>query len=163
MITLQRSRIGMEQDTLVEILFRSYNTILEQDVAETIWADVANPELGYYRLCSIPLYTAQLATGDVVQAEWDDDEIMLTYRETVQPSGNSTVWVVVVDDDTDIEEIRAVFYKLGCVTEAMSNRYFAMEVKATTNYLQVKDKLNSLKAQKLLDYAEPCLSVQHQY
>lgn len=153
----------MEQSKAVEILFRSYNTILEQDVAETFWADVVDPDVGYYRLGSIPLYTALIASDDIVLAEWDDDEVMLTYRETVLPSGNSTVWVVVVDDDTDIEKIQTIFYEMDCLSEAMSNRYFAMEVKATTNYLHIKDKLNTLKAQKLIDFAEPCLSEQHQY
>ena len=40
----------MENDKQVEILFRSYSNILEQDVAETIWADVIDAELGYYQL-----------------------------------------------------------------------------------------------------------------
>ena len=153
----------MEQDKQVEILFRSYSAILEQDVAETIWADVVDSILGYYKLYSIPLYTSFIASDDIVHAEWDDDEIMLTYRETIEPSGNSTIWVVVVDDDTDIEEIRKTFFELDCLSEALSNRYFAMEVKAETNYLIVKNKLNNLKAEKLIDYAEACLSVQHQY
>ena len=162
-ITLQLVHTPMQPKKAIEILFRSYNTILEQEVAETIWADLIQEELGYYKLRSIPLYTLQIASEDVVRAEWDDDEVMLTYRETITPSGNSTVWVVVVDDDTDIEELRTAFYELGCFTEALSNRYFAMEVKAATNYLQIKDKLNTFKAQKVIDYAEPCLSVQHQY
>jgi hypothetical protein len=153
----------MEETKQVEILFRSYNAILEQDVAETIWADVVDLESGYYKLYSIPLYTSFVATDDVVHAEWDDDEVMVTYRETVQPSGNSTVWVVVVDDDTDIDNIRKTFFEMDCLSEALSNRYFAMEVKADTNYLQVKDKLNTLKAQRLIDFAEPCLSTRHQY
>ena len=153
----------MEPHKRVEILFRSYSNVLEQDVAEAIWADVVQDEMGYYKLCSIPLYTSFIASGDVVRAEWDDDEVMLTYRETVQPSGNSTVWVVVVDDDTDIDVIRNQFFELKCLSEALSNRYFAMEVKAETNYLHVKDRLNTLKAQRLIDYVEPCLSNRHQY
>lgn len=153
----------MEEGKQVEILFRSYSAILDQDVAEAIWADVVDPALGYYKLYSIPLYTSFIATDDVVFAEYDDDELMFTYRETVQPSGNSTVWVVVVDDDTDIEEIRKAFFEMDCLSEALSNRYFAMEVKAGTNYLHIKNKLNTLKAQKLIDYAEPCLSENHQY
>jgi hypothetical protein len=154
---------SMEEDKQVEILFRSYSDILEQEVAETIWADEVDAGLGYFKLYSIPLYTSHIATDDIVYAEWDDDEVMLTYRETVKPSGNSTVWVVVVDDDTDIDEIRKVFFELDCFSEALSNRYFAMEVKAETSYLHVKDKLNTLKAEKLIDYAEPCLSQKHQY
>ena len=153
----------MEKDSQVEILFRSYSTILEQEVVETIWADVVDESLGYYRLYSIPLYTSFVATDDVVRAEWDEDEVMLTYRETIKPSGNSTVWVVVVDDETDIEEIRKAFFELDCLSEALSNRYFAMEVKATINYLHVKNQLITLKAQKLIDYVEPCLSDKHQY
>jgi len=153
----------MENDKQVEILFRSYSNILEQDVAETIWADVIDAELGYYQLYSIPLYTSGIASDDVVHAEWDDDEIMLTYRETINPSGNSTIWVVIVDDDTDIEEIRKEFFEMDCLSEALSNRYFAMEVKATTNYLHIKDKLNTFKSQQLIDFAEACLSLQHQY
>ena len=152
----------MQPNHPVEILFRSYNNILDQEVAETIWADVVHADLGYYKLRSIPLYTLEIASGDVVRAEWDEDEVMLTYRETVTPSGNSTIWVVIVDDDTDIEEIRNVFYQLDCISEAMSNRYFAMEVKAGTNYLRIRDQLNKLKAQKRIDFAEPCLSAQHQ-
>ena len=153
----------MEQDKQVEILFRSYSTLLEQDVVETIWADVVDADLSYYKLYSIPLYTSAIATDDVVAAEWDDDELMLTYRETIAPSGNSTVWVVVVDDDTDIEEIRKMFFELDCLSEALSNRYFAMEVKAETDYLRIKDKLITLKKQKMIDYVEPCLSERHQY
>ncbi len=153
----------MEGDKQVEILFRSYSTILEQDVAEAIWADIVEPDLGYYKLYSIPLYTSAVASDDVVHAEWDDDEVMLTYRETVAPSGNSTVWVVIVDDDTDIDTVRKTFFEMDCLSEALSNRYFAMEVKAETNYLHIKDKLKALKAQKLINYAEPCLSEKHQY
>lgn len=153
----------MEEEKQVEILFRSYSTILEQEVAETIWADVVDESLGYFKLYSIPLYTSFIASDDIVRAEWDEDEVMLTYRETIKPSGNSTIWVVVVDDDTDIEEIRKTFFELDCLSEALSNRYFAMEVKASTNYLQIKNKLITLKAQKLIDYVEPCLSDKHQY
>jgi hypothetical protein len=153
----------MEADKQVEILFRSYSDLLEQDVAETIWADVVDEDMGYYKLYSIPLYTSAIASDDVVRAEWDDDEVMLTYRETITPSGNYTIWVEVVDDDTDIEEIRKEFFELDCLSEALSNRYFAMEIKATTNYLLIKNKLNTLKSQKLIDYAEACVSGRHQY
>jgi peptide deformylase len=38
-----------------------------------------------------------------------------------------------------------------------------MEVKAETNYLVIKDKLNELKAEGMIEYMEGCLSVNHQY
>lgn len=147
----------------VKILFRFYSDILEQDMEETIWGIVADETKGHYQLDSIPFYVSNIATDDIVHAAYDDTEETLTYQELIQPSGNSIIWVVVTDDDTDIDEIRALFDELDCLSEALSNRFFAMEVKAQTNYLHIRNKLNELKAEKLIDYTEACLSAQHQY
>ena len=146
-----------------KILFRFYSDILEQEMEETIWAIVADESRGHYQLDSIPFYVSNIATDDIVYAEYDDTEEMLMYRETIQPSGNSTIWVVVTNEDVDIDEVRAQFDELDCLSEPLSNRFFAMEVKAQTNYLHVKDKLNVLKAEGQIDYTESCLSEQHQY
>jgi hypothetical protein len=147
----------------VQILFHFYSDILEQEMEETIWGVVADENNGYYQLDSIPFYVNNVATDDLVHAEYDDTEEMLSYSETIQPSGNSTIWVVITDDDTDIDDIRTLFDKLDCLSEALSNRFFAMEIKAQTNYLHVRNKLNELKSEGLIDYSEPCLSAQHQY
>lgn len=155
----------MEEPTTkaVQILFRFYSDILEQEMVETIWGIVIDENLGHYQLDSIPFYVSSIATDDIVFAEYDDAEEMLTYRETMKPSGNSTIWVVITDEDTDIDDIRALFDELDCLSETLSNRFFAMEVRAQTNYLHVRNKLNELKTEKLIDYTEPCLSAQHQY
>lgn len=146
-----------------QILFHFYSEVLEQEMEETIWGIVIDENLGYYQLDSIPFYVASIATDDIVFAEYDDTEEMLLYKETIRSSGNSIIWVVVTDDDTDIDEIRILFEELDCLSETLSNRFFAMEVKAQTNYLHVRDKLNELKSEGLIDYTEPCLSAQHQY
>jgi hypothetical protein len=127
-----------------------------------MWAEVIDLAKGLYKMESIPFY-ASIASDDIVFAEYDDAEEMLTYRETIQPSGNSTVWVVVISDATDINDVIDELDELDCVSEAISDRYFAMEVKGETNYLRVRDKLNELKSNKLIDYFEACLSVRHQY
>ena len=150
-------------DNQVKILFKFYNELLEQDTVETMWADIIDISLGHYKIDSIPFYTTLIATDDIVYAEYDDTEEMLLYKETIQPSGNSTLWVVVIHDGTEIDNVMEMFYDLNCISEAISDRYFAMEVKAETNYLHIRDKLNELKSQKLIDYFEPCLSVNHQY
>ena len=156
-------QITGEEDNEVKILFRSYSDLLEQDTVETMWADVVDISMGHYKIDSIPFYTTLIATDDIVNAEYDDTEEMLVYRETVQPSGNSTLWVVIINDATDINDIMDIFEELDCISEAISDRYFAMEVKAGTNYLRIRDKLNELKSEKQIDYFEPCLSVNHQY
>ena len=151
------------EDSQVKILFRFYSDLMEQDAVETMWADVVDLSMGYYKIDSIPLYVPLLASDDVIQAEYDEGEEALTYRHTVQSSGNSTIWVVMTDDEVEIDDVRKVLYELGCDSEAVSDRYFALEIKAAVNYLRIKDELNRLRADGILDYAEPCLSVQHQY
>jgi hypothetical protein len=151
------------EDNQVKILFKFYNDLLEQDMVETMWADIVDVSMGHYKIDSLPFYTTLIATDDIVYAEYDDTEEMLLYKETVEASGNSTLWVVITNDATDIDDVMETFYELDCISEAISDRYFAMEVKAETNYLRIRDKLNELKSQKIIDYFEPCLSVNHQY
>ena len=151
------------EDNQVKILFRFFSDLMDQDAVETMWADTVDMSMGYYKLDSIPLYVPLLASDDLVQAEFDDEEGMLTYRQTIQPSGNSTIWVVMTDDDVDIDDVRKMLHELDCPSEAVSDRFFAMEIKAAVNYLQIKDTLNKLRGEGVLDYVEPCLSVNHQY
>jgi RecA/RadA recombinase len=151
------------QNNPVKILFRFYSDLLEQETVETLWAETINEGLGHYKLGSIPFYVPLIAADDIVYAQYDDGEEMLKYIETLKPSGNSNVWIVVIDDDTDIGEIRNIFSEMNCISEALSDRFFAMEVKSTANYLKIKNKLNELKSERIIDYSESCLSEQHQY
>ena len=151
------------EEKKVRILFRFYSELLEQDMEETIWGDTTNENLGHYKLDSIPFYVPYIATDDVVHAEYEDSEEMLVYQEAVEASGNSTIWVVMTKEEADIDEIREVFYNLNCLSDAISIHFFTMEVKAETNYHIVKNKLNELKAEGLIDYTEGCLSINHQY
>lgn len=153
----------MEKHKHSKILFRFYSDLMDQEVIEKLEADVVDPERGFYRLVSIPLYTPFVAVGDIVFAEWSDEEEMLAFREKVQASGSSTIWVVRIDDHTEIVDIRGIFEELHCLTRSASDRFFAMEVRENINYLKIRDKLNELKGEGLIDYAEPYLSEQHQY
>jgi len=38
-----------------------------------------------------------------------------------------------------------------------------MEVKSSTNYLRIRDKLIALKSEGTIDFAEPSRSIVHQY
>ena len=147
----------------VKILFRFYSEVLEQETVETIWGVTVNPALGHYQLDSIPFYAPGLATDDIVHAEYDVVEEMLTFREMVKPSGNSNIWVVIIDDKTVIDDVRDIFFDLDCNSEALSDKYFALEIRASSNYFRIRDKLNKLKADRIIDYAEACLSEDHQY
>ena len=151
-----------EQHHPVKILFRFHSDLLEQEVEEIIRGETVNIELGQYRITDIPFYTPGIATGDIVNAVYDDEEENLVFQETLSPSGNSIVWIVITDEETSIEEIQEIFLSLDCDSEEVSERFFAMEVKATTSYFRVRDKLIELKSDGTIDFAEACVSLLHQ-
>ena len=150
------------KDTFVKILFRFFSNVLDQWTVETMWADTIDSNKGLYKLDSIPFY-APVASGDTVFAEYDETEQMLTYRETVEHSGNSTVQVVLLDTTTDINTIRDTFKYMGCLSEKLDDRYFAMEVPADKDYTPIRQRLTELEDNGIISYAEPCLANNHWY
>lgn len=149
------------QDNYVKILFRYHSSVLDEWTVETMWAEVVDAEKGLYKLDSIPFYGPLVASDDIIFAEHDDDEERLTYRRTVEYSGNSIVTVVIMDKSFDINNIRDIFENLGCLSERVNDAYFSMEVLADNNYLPIKQKLAELENKGIIAYAEPCLSENH--
>jgi Domain of unknown function (DUF4265) len=150
-------------DNYVKILFRFHSHVLDMETIETMWATIVDIENGIYKLDSIPFYAPLVASGDIVFAENDEQEQMLTYRHTVQSSGNSTIQVVLLDKSKDINHIREAFNELGCVSESIDGGYFSMEVPSIIDYKLIKNKLDELEAQMTITYAEPCLADGHRY
>ena len=150
-----------KDDNYVKILFRFHSAVLDEDVVETMWATIVDKDKGLHKLDSIPFYAPLVASNDIVFAEFDDQEQMLTYRKTVEYSGNSTVQIVLMDKSKDINQIRDIFQELGCVSEKVNEGYFSMEIPSTVNYKNIKKKLDELEMQETIGYAEPCLADGH--
>lgn len=148
-------------DNYVKILFRFHSDVLDEETVETMWATVVDKDKGLYKLDSIPFYAPLVASDDIVFAEFDEQEQMLTYRKTVKYSGNSTVQVVLMDKSKDINQIRDTFKELGCVSEKANEGYFSMEIPSTIDYKNIKKKLDELENQETIGYAEPCLADGH--
>ncbi len=148
-------------DNYVKILFRFHSDVLDEETVETMWATIVDNDKGLYKLDSIPFYAPLVASEDIVFAEFDKQEEMLTYRKTVEYSGNSTVQIVLMDKSKDINKIRDLFKELGCVSEKVNEGYFSMEVPSTVDYKNIKKKLDELEMQTTIGYAEPCLADGH--
>jgi hypothetical protein len=127
-----------------------------------MWADIVDPEKELCKLDSIPFY-APVASDDIVFAKYDHTEQMLTYRKSVEQSGNSTVQVVLMDTKTDINNILYIFSNLGCISEKLNDSYFSMEIPFDKDYTLVRQKLIELENKEIIGYAEPYLSDKHQY
>src|ERR1700678_2416959 len=129
-------------DNLVKILFRFYSDILDEETMETVWAEVVDNDYGYYKIDDIPFYIPKIASGDIVWAVHNEAEGMLTYRKTIQHSGNSTIHAVILDNEHEINVIRKIFDDIGCATESLNDKYFTMEVPAGLDYFPIKRKLD---------------------
>ena len=147
----------------VKILFSVYSELMEQEITEIMRAETVSADLCHYKILSIPYYVPLISFGDIVFAPYDDDQGMPKYLETVEPSGNSNIWVVITDDQSDIDNIRTLFSQMDCPSEVVSNRFFAMNIKATANYLKVRNKLQELRSEGIIDYSESSLAETHQY
>lgn len=150
--------MATQGDNYVKILFRFHSDVLDEETVETMWATIVDKDNGLYKLESIPFYAPLVASDDIVFAEFDDQEQMLTYRKTIEYSGNSTVQIVLIDKSKDINQIRNLFKKLGCVSEKANEGYFSMEIPLTVDYKKIKKKLDELETQETIGYAEPCLA-----
>ena len=149
-----------QNDDYVKILFKFYSNLLDEWTVENMWAEIVDTEKGLYKIDNIPFY-ASIASDDIVFAEHDETEQRLTYRKTVEYSGNSTVQVVILDKSIATNDIRDIFNSLGCETEKFKEGYFVMNVPADLDYKVIKKALVEQEKLGIIDYAEPCLSDKH--
>ena len=125
------------EDNYVKILFPFYSDVLEEETVETMWATIIDKDKGFHKLDNIPFYAPLVASDDIVFAEYDEQEKILTYRKTVEYSGNSIVQVVLMEKSQDINSIRDLFKALGCVSERANDGYFSMEVPVSVDYKSI--------------------------
>jgi Domain of unknown function (DUF4265) len=144
-----------------KITFRFHSDVFNREMVETLWAQEVDADKGLYKIDSIPYYIPLIATDDIVRAEFDAMEEGLLYKETITPSGNSTIQVIRQNEETPLLEIRKKFAQLGCVSVEVNEDFFVLEVPLNINYAVVKELLDDLEDAAEIEYAEPSLSDVH--
>lgn len=128
-------------------------------MVETMWAKTINSEKGFYKLSNIPFY-APVSCDDIVFAEYDKDEKCLTYKKTIEHSGNSTIQVV-VNKDFAVNDLRKIFTAFGCESEKFNDGFFVIEIPDKVDYIPIRQKLSNLEEENIIYYSEPNLSNNH--
>ena len=146
---------------MIKILFRFYSDIFNEEKVETIWAEQIDKEKGIYKIENIPFYVPFISSSDLVIAEYDKIEQSLVYKATFEHSGNSTIQIVIMNNNYKTNDIRKIFKELGCESEKFSEGYFSMEIPFEINYKKIKAKLDELENNEVIGYAEPNLSKKH--
>lgn len=145
----------------VKILFNFHSDIFDEQMVETVWADKIDQEKGLYKIDNIPFYIPLVASEDIVFAEFDETEQMLTYIKTIEYSGRTVVQVIIMDKTTETNVIRDIFHKLGCESEKANEGYFSMEIPANLDYKPIKKELDRMENSEIICYAEPTISDKH--
>ncbi|MCL9808647.1 DUF4265 domain-containing protein [Flavobacterium luminosum] len=148
-------------DNCKKVSFNYYSDVLEENIVETMWAEVIDEQEALYRLVNIPFYGALIAPDDIFSVEIGHDGETLFYQDTIESSGNSVIQIAVVDNQTNVEDLRNEFVKLHCDSEGVTDTFFVIEVKYDNDYKIINQYLEKLQNEGTIDYAEPCLSSKH--
>lgn len=148
-------------ETHIKILFKYYSDLLEENVSETMWAEIIDLEKGHFKLDNIPFFGPLIATDDIFYAEFDENEEALVYRKTIESFGNSILQVVILEKGFDKEIIREELKSIHCASESLNETLFAVEVLKNVDYSIVKSLLSQYELQEIIEFAEPCLSEKH--
>jgi len=116
-----------------------------------------------YRLSSVPAFARRLAFGDIVRVEFYGEPAVAWIEEVLEPSGNSTVRVIVrrgAADSTVISAIR----DLGVVAVPTPlDGLFAVNIPRDLDYARIRKRLLEYEASGEIDFEEGALSPHHDY
>jgi hypothetical protein len=108
-----------------------------------------------YKVDNIPFFAPNIALGDLVEAEEDEDE--LYFFELIKPSGHSTIQLVFFQKEADASVLQEL-ERMGCSWEGSHlKNYIAVDVPSKMEYEIAKQFLTEQRTKGLLDFKEACL------
>ena len=101
--------------------------------SETVWTEpIGNSQ---YKLRNSPFFAYDLSCGDTVYAEIEDENDLPLFKFVTNRSGHSTYRIVLEEKSTleKFEEYIKPLSEIGCSTEGLHGRQFAVDVPETAN------------------------------
>jgi hypothetical protein len=121
---------------------------------ESLWARPVGE--GLFKIDNIPFFATGVAMDDVVAAIPDGG--VLQYKDVVQPSGHSTLRIIVYEE-SQTAEVRALFKRMGCSTELSHiPGLIAVDVPPSVSLQSLRRVLDEGRSQGRWDYEEACLA-----
>lgn len=148
-------------EKFTKILARYQSDLAEKIVVETLWAEEIDTEKGLYKIDNIPFYWPPFSADDIVRAEFDENENFLTFRNIVEPSGNSTVQIIIPSEDFDTEKFIENILKMNIEVEKFHSQFLVCNVPKTENYKNFYNFLREKEKAWEIAFAEPNISKKH--
>jgi hypothetical protein len=112
----------------------------------------------YFILDNIPFVARRIALGDLIKAEYDEEDGAYYFYEFKEVSGNTTLRMYFNKIEL-IESVRKRLEELGCATEAfLARKLIAVNVPKNIEYMSVKQYLEEGERLGEWQYEESCLS-----
>ena len=123
---------------------------------ESLWCNRIGEN---FMVDNIPFIAKRIALGDIVRAEYDEEDESYYFDDFVEVSGNSTIRIILLEDESIISEIREHLKLFGCETEVFLHRKIvAVNVPKEVNYYSIKEYLDHGELNKIWTYEESCLA-----
>ncbi|WP_426492103.1 DUF4265 domain-containing protein [Hymenobacter sp. 102] len=147
--------ISMEPAS-VKVVFHFFNTVLDEDYVESLWAEVVDQNQGLYRLDNVPFFVTSYSLGDIVLAEMEEGQLVVKGLE--EESGNTTLQIMLLQADMR-SKVQQALEKLGCDwEESHLPGYFSVNVPKTVGYAPIKRYLKQAEKQSIVSFREACLA-----
>jgi hypothetical protein len=126
---------------------------------ESLWAlDLGD---GTVRLDNTPWFVRGVASGDIIRVQ-PDDEGVLWAGETVQPSQNCTIRLIVLKDDGSAaarQSVLEVFHRLGTTGEGIEQfRMVALDVPPQADLPKIRELLEHGETKDWWHWEEGCVT-----
>lgn len=123
---------------------------------ESVWATKVGD---YYKIDNIPFFAKNVALGDIVSVE-EDDEKALYFDKLVQASGNSVIQMIIFDT-AQVGHVGRQLESLGCGWEGSHiENYISVNVPKEVPYTTIKTFLDEGEKEGKWEYREACLGWQ---
>lgn len=150
----------MEQQ-FAQIIVDYHSEVLEKQTEEILWGLIVDKEKGLFKIDNIPFYGPEVSCEDIVLAQPTDKKDTYLMQQVYQYSGNSTIQVIVQKDKYNREDLYNEILYAQTEIELVDDYYFVINVPFKTDYKNVYAILAALEEEKVITFAEPCLSPKH--
>lgn len=125
---------------------------------ETLWCKKYGQN---FQVDNIPFIAKRISLGDIVKAEYDDDDELFYFEDFVESSGNTTVRIFFYKDEL-IDSTREWLIHRKCNSEVLQARSIvSVNIPKEVDYFPVRAFLEKGEKEGNWVYEESCL--EHQY